>query len=248
MTCPISCCAGPFNFEEEDEGQWFEIPSKVVDFENEDAIYNDSNTTQREITAFEIIDNAIDEMKKNGVWEETVEKIKIDRINSMTDRALRDNVKNLVSDGVLNVDTSKHKAVQKELLYKVDSKYIPGIDGPLNEAIAKYVFENKQRKVSVASVNNTRKMLSMFSEPLIKCIYDGQISARDAQGLMSVYDSIDVGKVVEDIRGGNFDISSLKKERRTKVRYSERQILDLLYDIKNGSKTVDEVINLIEQK
>ena len=168
-------------FDFDDELKWFEIPCKVAEISNEDAIYNDSNTTQREITSFEIIDNAIDEMKKNGKWDETIERIKKDRIISMTDRALRDNIKSLVSAGVITTEVPKKKEQQRELLFGVDSKYIPGIDSPLNEAIAKYIYENKQRKVSVASVNNTRKMLNIFSEPLVKCIYDGLISARDAQ-------------------------------------------------------------------
>ena len=66
---------------------------KIVDFGNEVAIYNDSNTTQREITAFEIIDNAMDELKANGEMEEIIERVKQTRINSMTERAIKDNLK-----------------------------------------------------------------------------------------------------------------------------------------------------------
>lgn len=84
----------------DDTPDWTTIPCKIVSLENESAIYNDSNTTQREITAFEIVDNAIDEMKQNGTWMSMVEFVKCNRVDSMTDRAVKDNIKKLKQTGM----------------------------------------------------------------------------------------------------------------------------------------------------
>ena len=111
------------NIFSEEETSWFEIPAKIISDENEDAVYNDSNTTQREITAFEIIDNSMDEMKNNGTWEQLIEKIKSERVNSMTDRAVRDNVKNLIANGILEEPSSKKIEELRAVLLNVDAKY-----------------------------------------------------------------------------------------------------------------------------
>ena len=229
----------------EQEDAWFEIPSKIVDFGNEVAIYNDSNTTQREITAFEIIDNAMDELKANGEMDEIIERVKQTRINSMTERAIKDNLKLLVAKGVINELTSTRLDTMKEILKSQDMEYIPGTENLLNKELAEVISQKKQREISVSSVKVTRQITEKFAPKLIKCIYDGKLSFRNAKELLPLYEELDLDKTVEEINNGSFEIEKMKK--RKKIKFTERQLIDLIYDIKAGKKTVDEVIELINQ-
>ena len=229
----------------EDDEAWFEIPSKIISYGNEVAIYNDSNTTQREITSFEIIDNAIDELKKDGKWDEIVENVKIKRIESMSDRAVRDNIKLLVQKGIIDDPGTTKIEELRNALEQVDIAYIPGTENILNKDLAEIISNKKQRDISVASVKVTRQITEKFSPKMIKCIYDGKLSFRNAKELLPVYDELDVDEAVWQIQNDSFEIDKAKRKR--KIKFTERQLIDLIYDIKNGNKTVDEVIRLINQ-
>ncbi len=235
------------NLYQDNETSWFEIPAKIISDENEGAIYNDSNTTQREITAFEIIDNAIDEMVNNGTWEKMVMRVKIARIESMTDRAVRDNIKNLVSNSIIAEPLSKKIGDLRNILCGVDSEYIPGMDGPINKEIVEYIRDNKQREVSESSVNYTRKILSKFSKEMVKTIYDGHLNFKQAKAILPIYDDLDINEAIKEIREGKFSLNQAKP-KYNKIKFTERQLIDFIYDIKNGKITAEEVIKMLEQK
>ena len=63
--------------------------------------------------------------------------------------------------------------------------------------------------------------------------------------MLPLYEELDLDKTVEEINNGSFEIEKMK--RRKKIKFTERQLIDLIYDIKAGKKTVDEVIELINQ-
>ena len=71
------------------------------------------------------------------------------------------------------------------------------------------------------------------------------MSFRNAKELLPLYEELDLDKTVEEINNGSFEIEKMK--RRKKIKFTERQLIDLIYDIKAGKKTVDEVIELINQ-
>jgi hypothetical protein len=228
-----------------EEDSWFEIPAKIIEYGNETAIYNDSNTTQREITSFEIIDNTIDELKKDGTWNDIIQNVKTTRVDSMSDRAVRDNIKLLVAKGIIGDSGTTKIEELRTVLKGMDIGYIPGTENILNKDLAEIITSRKQRDISVTSVKVTRQIIEKFSPEMIKCIYDGKLSFRSAKELLPVYDELDIGEAVEQINAGKFEVEKAKK--RKKIRFTERQLIDLIYDIKNGNKTVDEVIALINQ-
>ena len=104
---------------------------------------------------------------------------------------------------------------------------------------------NKQRNVSETAVKNTRRILKVFNKDLIQLIYDGYLSFRDAQKLLDNYDKIDLEKTIEEIKTGQFDLNKTVNEKK-KIRFTERQFIEYLYDIKNKKMTVDEVIEILE--
>lgn len=228
----------------DDTPDWTTIPCKIISLENETSIYNDSNTTQREITAFEIIDNAMDEMKQNGTWLSMIEDVKTNRIDSMTDRAVKDNIKKLKQSG-MRIECGDKIEDQRAYLKTLDVEMIPGTDSYINKRVADYILQNKQRNVSASAVNYTRRILSTFSDKLIRKVYDGFLSFREAQKILDNYSEIDENEIIQRIDKGTFDIKEIEQSKR-RIRFSERQLIEYLYDIKNGQMTVDEVIKIIE--
>ena len=236
------------NIDVDVDDRWITIPCIVSEkeLENEDKLYNDSNTTQRELTGFEIITNVIDEMKKTGYWNEMIQRIKIDRVNNMTDRRIREKINELVKLGILEKDyiDSSLKA-QREKLMQLDSMYVPGTEKPINEEIVNYISTKKQREVSVTNVNYTRKILETFDDRLIQLIFDGLLKFKDAKEIYSVYQDIDIEETIKSIKEGNFTIKEIKR-KRTRIKYTSRQLVDFIYEIRNGKRTLEEVIKLIE--
>lgn len=228
----------------DDTPDWTTVPCKIISLDNEAAIYNDSNTTQREITSFEIIDNTIDEMIQNDMWYGMIKDIVNERINSMTDRAVKDNIKKLHQAGY-PVSCGDKIEEQREFLKTLSYDKIPGTEKDINKKLAEYIMVNKQRNVSETAVKYTRRILKVFNKELIQLIYDGYLSFRDAQKLLDNYDKIDLEKTIEEIKTGQFDLNKTVNEKK-KIRFTERQFIEYLYDIKNKKMTVDEVIEILE--
>ena len=71
------------------------------------------------------------------------------------------------------------------------------------------------------------------------------MSFREAQKILDNYSEIDENEIIQRIDKGTFDIKEIEQSKR-RIRFSERQLIEYLYDIKNGQMTVDEVIKIIE--
>lgn len=229
------------------EDKWITIPSIIINgFEKEKALYNDSNTTQRELTGFEIIVNSIDEIKRSGEWDNIVEKVIEERVSEMTDRKVREKINNLIKANLIENPTDSTISNLRKTLLSVPSKYIQGTDSKLNELIVNYIKENKQRNVSVSNVNYTRKILDRLDKEMIQYIFDGLLSFKDAKVILSKYDEVDIDSIKKEIRNKNFKVEKIESRQKT-IKYTSRQLIDLIYDIRNGKKTVEEVIKLIEK-
>lgn len=229
------------------EDKWITIPSIIINgFEKEKVLYNDSNTTQRELTGFEIIVNSIDEIKRSGEWDNIVEKVIEERVSEMTDRKVREKINNLIKANLIENPTDSTISNLRKTLLSVPSKYIQGTDSKLNELIVNYIKENKQRNVSVSNVNYTRKILDRFDKEMIQYIFDGLLSFKDAKVILSKYDEVDIDSIKKEIRNKNFKVEKIESSQKT-IKYTSRQLIDLIYDIRNGKKTVEEVIKLIEK-
>ena len=229
------------------EDKWITIPSIIINgFEKEKALYNDSNTTQRELTGFEIIVNSIDEIKRSGEWDNIVEKVIEERVSEMTDRKVREKINNLIKANLIENPTDSTISNLRKTLLSVPSKYIQGTDSKINELIVNYIKENKQRNVSVSNVNYTRKILDRLDKEMIQYIFDGLLSFKDAKVILSKYDEVDIDSIKKEIRNKNFKVEEIESRQKT-IKYTSRQLIDLIYDIRNGKKTVEEVIKLIEK-
>lgn len=242
------------NGEELPDGKWFKIPSKVtkLDESNENAIYNDSNTTQRELTAFELVVNVIDEAKLNGKWDEWNEEIKLKKINSMKPFQLRTKYDELRSNGLLeSIDTvGDAKQVDEKrrtLMRSLNYEHFNGLDSEVNQLLCNYIKDTKQRIVSKTVVNYSRKVLEVFDKRLVNAIFDGKLTFKEAKELLPVYSKIEIDNIIKELYNNSFEITKYtSKKPKNQTKYSNNDLIEFIYDIKNGLKTVEEVIGLIE--
>lgn len=229
--------------------KWMTIPAIVEDrnFAKETLFYNDSNTTQRELTGFEIIVNTLDELKTNGIWAEELSRIISDRVDAMTDRKVKERVNDLIKANILPQKIASSSVIeQRERLKTLDEKYIPGISKDINDFVVEYISVNKKRSVSAQNVKNTRAILDRFSPKMTQLIFDGFLTFKLAKEILPIYDDIDIEKTIAEIKAGSFKIEDVK-EKSPRIKYTNRQLLDLIYEIRNGTKSVEEVISLIEK-
>jgi len=236
------------NCEEEPKEKWITIPCIVEEenFAEEATYYNDTNTTQRELTGFEIIVNSIDEMKKSGYWEEMCKNIVSTRVESMTNRKVTEKVNDLTKEGVLERSTTKRSPEEeRELLKGVDYKLIPGTEGMVNNGIVKYIKDNKQREVTASNVDKSRAVLDTFSNEMLQTIYDGFLTFKVAKELVGVYNDIDEQATIKEIKEGTFKLEAVKKKSGN-VAFTNRQLIDLIYDIRDGKITANKAVKMIE--
>lgn len=242
------------NGEELPDGKWFKIPSKVtkLDESNENAIYNDSNTTQRELTAFELVVNVIDEVKLNGKWDEWNEEIKLKKINSMKPFQLRTKYDELRSNGLLESidtvgDTKQVDEKRRTLMRSLSYEHFNGLDSEVNQLLCEYIKDTKQRIVSKTVVNYSRKVLEVFDKRLVNAIFDGKLTFKEAKELLPVYSKIEIDNIIKELYNNSFEITKYtSKKPKNQTKYSNNDLIEFIYDIKNGLKTVEEVISLIE--
>lgn len=242
------------NGEELPDGKWFKIPSKVtkLDESNENAIYNDSNTTQRELTSFELAVNVIDEVKLNGKWNEWNEEVKLKKINSMKPFQLRNKYDEFRSNGLLESvdtveDTKQMDEKRRTLMRSLSYEHFTGLDSEVNQLLCDYIKDTKQRIVSKTVVNYSRKVLEVFDKRLINAIFDGKLTFKEAKELLPVYSKIEIDNIINELYNNSFEITKYTSEKPKKqTKYSNNDLIEFIYDIKNGLKTAEEVISLIE--
>ena len=229
------------NGEELPEGRWFKIASKItkLDESNENAVYNDSNTTQRELTAFELVVNVIDEVKLNGKWDGWNEEIKLKKINSMKQFQLRTKYEELRSKGLVeSVDTvGEAKQIDEKrrtLMKSINYQHFTGLDSEVNQLLCDYIKDTKQRIVSKTVVNYSRKVLEVFDKRLINSIFDGKLTFKEAKELLPVYSKINIDEIINELYNDSFEIKKYTNVKvRNQTKYSNSELIELIYDIKN---------------
>lgn len=229
--------------------KWLSIPTIVEEknFDKETIFYNDSNTTQRELTGFEIITNTIDELQTTGQWDTFVADICSKRVDAMTDRKVKERVNDLIKQGVISSDSYNDTIQEKRnLLKSLGSKYVPGVNKMIDKYIVNYIYENKKRTVSAQNVMYSRTLLETFDQELIQTIFDGYLNFATAKEILPIYEKLDIKETVSKIKKRTFKIENVKRKTDS-VKFTSRQLIELIYDIKSGVKTVDEVIRMIEQ-
>lgn len=201
-------------FDLESANTYLSIKSEIVrdDFWKERRRYNSANLDQRAIIDFEIVDNAIDNMKLERVkdeegnelsrWEFESNKIKASVVDSMKDRAIIDlidrinnsnesiqRIKNYPDGDKLIKELHSFKNVKdaRKILKQLPIEVLPRYKKEQVVAIQEYINNVLSKEISFNSIDKCRQMLNMYPKDIISLIYSGILPFRDAKTLLTVY-------------------------------------------------------------
>lgn len=201
-------------FDLENINQYLSIKSEIVrdDFWKERRRYNSANLDQRAIIDFEIVDNAIDNMKLEKVtddegneisrWDFESNKIKTSVIDSMKDRAIVDLIERIINsnesierikncpDGdklIKELHSFKSTKDARKILKLLPIEVMPRYKKEQVISIQEYINNVLSKEISFNSIDKCRQMLNMYPKDLISLIYSGILPFRDAKNLLTVY-------------------------------------------------------------
>ena len=254
---------------------YFRIPSYIVTEEElsgnkETSIYADSNTTQRELTSFEVVINVIDEMHKNNAWEEmnqTITKKIFEKYIPSEEENLQKNstfnkwVKKLeksfpaeyqkIVSEKLNGDKQIELINQKKFVLSRPADYMTGGKQEIAEYIADYIKKNKGREIKPQTVRSVRVLLETYSAEFMQYIYDGKLSIRDAKNGTAIYNKLKkFGELSNEeilIQIKNSSIQKRDKnihtEKKTKDKiFKSTDVVKILKQIKSGELSIEDAI------
>lgn len=246
---------------------WIVIKAEICsDYENTEWGANDNLFQRNEIKEFEVYYNVIDLMKADGTYAKAQEIAKNEYIKSMTDRAVKDHLSLLVKTGKLDSkefdDCDDSQKKYRELLAKQDFDNLPNrINKSFTNTLSAAIFERTGREVSSSWINKIDNFINVFDKKIIKEIVNGNISMRNAQALLPIYekgllDEEKIEKIVEEARKGQFSIDNYiepkkknnKKKYKKKITYSAKDVLKILEEIKYKTSTLDEVYERIKKQ
>ncbi len=260
------------------DNNYFRIPSYIVTEEElsgdkENSIYADSNTTQRELTSFEVVINVIDEMHKNDAWEEMNQKITkkiFKKYIPSEEENLQKNVtfnkwvkkleksfpaeyQKMVSEKS-NGDKQIELINQKKFILSRPADYMTGGKQEIAEYISEYIKKNKGREIKAQTIRSTRILLETYNPEFMQYIYDGKLSIRDAKNGLAIYKNL---KKSEDMSNEEILLrikasltsrgknSDHKKRVSKKKSYSAKEVVKILEEIKNGKISIEKAIELM---
>ena len=211
------------------DSEWKKIPVIMIDStDKEYAVYNDSNTTQRELTSFEIVVNTIDEMKKNGEWEKICKDTVSEVVDGLSDKAVYNLVQKLKKTDQYREELAEAENGNieiKTVLKKLPVECVPKTEVVLNKKIADYIYENKQRTVNDKTVKSARRICDGLDRRFMQLIFDGVVSTKDARTLVTAIQPLsdeEKDDLIKQIRSGKYDfskndtrVSFLEKVRKT---------------------------------
>ena len=289
------------------EYRYYEIPCKVEKklIENEDSFYNQSNTTQRELTNYEVIINTIYQLDRNGMMKQYEEETKKEIIDKLNPRMLSMWLNDYVKDGDLDkkeVSAASSDEEKKALLMSLPFSRIKKTKAVLYNKIADQIFHDSGRKISIARITETITMLEQLERlnnamnfDIMSLIYAGEMNFGEAIELSKLaehflsdkpaeqekkkstfYEMLvkpieearerkqkafedqdkedDDGKEQSNIRLSEISKTCVKKiknkysakKNMKQVRWSNAELIELIYAIDRGDITPADAIKKIE--
>lgn len=200
------------------DSKWFNIPaytltSADITSKAETTMYSDSNTTQRELTSFEVVVNALDEMKLNGDWEricrETVEEV----VDGLSERGAYNLVLKLKKMDEYKdrlEEAGKDEEKIKSILKSLPIKLVPKTETILNNKISQYIDNKKKREIDHKTIKSVRRTYEGLDKNFLQLIYDGVVTEKEMRPLVPLVQSMNEAEkedLVHQIKTGNFEFT-----------------------------------------
>jgi len=224
--------------------------------------YNSSNLEQRRLTDFEIVANVIDDLKMYGIWEEWELEYPEKYVGNLSDRAVTSNLKTKRP----GINLPKTIQEQREMLKTIPVEELHGFQSYMNNKIIDYVDEKKSKKLSLSSVNYSRKIIedlgprSEEEKGMADLIFAGHIDYKNARAILSYSEKIDDEHwklLLETIKEHKFNSRTaerdfaggidMTKNLSSENKLTRKEILKKLYKVKNGKMSIDELICELEK-
>ena len=184
-----------------DEYRFYMIPCKVEKklIENEDEFYNQSNTTQRELSNYEVIINTIYQLDRNGLLNQYKDYAKKQVIDSLSPRMLNEWTVGFIKDGTIDrgdVQRAKSDEEKRELLYALPFEKISKTKKILAQKISDFIADDSGRNITAAKIAQTQLMLEQINNlsnlcgyDIMSLVYAGEMNFNEAIELSSIYDN-----------------------------------------------------------
>ncbi len=228
------------------EYRFYEIPCKVEKklIENENEFYNQSNSTQRELTNYEVIINAIDSLEKSGAMDQFKNNAVETVINGLSPRSLSEWLNAYVKEGLLEKETVKNlndDEDRRNLLKTVPSDNISKTKALIAQQISDAILEESGRKITAKKISETMAMLEELEKleaktdyNIMGLVYAGEMNFNEAMELSRMSDRFNSKSEKEDFykllvepineaRENNQEIGRLKDsdaEKYTSLEYT----------------------------
>ena len=188
------------------EYRFYLIPCKIEKklIENEDEFYNQSNTTQRELTNYEVIINTLYQLERSGKLDEYEERAKQTVVDGLSSRMLSEWINNFVKKGSLDrkvVSVAESDNDKRELLMTLPFDQISKTKNVLAEEISEYIFSDSGRKIGAAKILQTQNMIEQIDK-LSKTI-DFDIMNLVYAGEMNFTEAMDLSRITEKLTSQN---------------------------------------------
>lgn len=236
------------------DSKWFNIPaytltSADITSKSETTMYSDSNTTQRELTSFEVVVNALDEMKLNGDWEricrETVDEV----VDGLSERGTYNLVLKLkkmdeYKDQLEEVGKDEEKI--KSILKSLPIELVPKTENVLNNKLSQYIDSKKKREINPETIKQSRRICSSFDSKYMQLIFDEKITLKDAKDLVPVINNAsqeEKNDIFEQINSGKYDFTKKIPRGTKKVKpqkTAEKADISSLVKISNKVTSADK--------
>lgn len=239
------------------------------DFWKERRRYNSANLDQRAIIDFEIVDNAIDNMKlelvtdeqgnKLSYWDVETNKIKKKIVDSMTDRAIIDLIERIKnnSESIQKVKNSeegeqlfkklrtfKSTEEARSILKLLPIEVLPRYKQEQVAIIKDYISTKFTKDISGNSISGCRLILDTYPDELINLIYSGDIGFREAKSMLTVYKYLPADFVIELPKiieeKDKYDLNASEMSDETKEFYNNVVV--------NGKLSVEKVKKILLNK
>ena len=183
-----------------EEYKFYMIPCKIEKklIENEDEFYNQSNTTQRELSNYEVIINTIYQLDRNGILNQYKDNAKKQVIDSLSPRMLNEWIGGFVKDGIIDkreIQKAKSDEEKRELLYLLPFEKISKTKKILAQQISDFIADDSGRNISVNRITETQVMMEQINNlsdlcgyDIMSLVYAGEMNFKEAIELSRIYD------------------------------------------------------------
>lgn len=223
-------------------GKYYKIPCKIVDnllVKEERSFYNESNTTQRELTDIEVAINALDTLEENGLLDQFKRNAVKESFENRTLRKLKEKYNDLVKSNIIQKTDVEDDKLCQFLIDNCPYEEVGKTKDLLSKRIVEYLAEEEGKEMSAQVVKDAMDIVELFesneymSLDVMSYFLSGLIQAKSLIKLLRA-----INKAIKEDKAG-----IIKKDIENML----RNVDDMLKEAEEEEKTSIEEQAKIEE-